>query len=486
MAKKYLSLEEAAELLGMRPEDVGRMREKGDLRGFADRGNWKFRSEDIEEALRRRQIDSDPDVNLSSDDEGNFFDEPPSSRKKRESGSDSDVRLVAPSFALDEGDVRTDPEISLAAPPSDSDVRLASKPGSDSDVKLVSRSDSDSDVRLSLSDSDVKLTKSPGSDSDVRLVGGRDIVNPGSDSDVALVSDVAGRERDFGGSAILDDDEGDSLFLPGDSALRLGGDSGIELGRPADSGILLEKPKPGSSSSRLFESKTEPEQFTLAMDSSPKLAGDAGSGSSKSSGKAPPARDDLDQTAPMLILDDEEDTVSTTAFEVPMLDDDDDSPAMGSRRDQTETDVLLFDDDEDLDGNLATTIRKGSRNVDDDDEFEDLSDSSVAELENDDVVTFDDADDDDDNVFADADEDAMDSEMVEGSSAVGLAAGGVRRPVQREEEWGAGTFSLLALSTVTLVAGTVIAADLMRVISSQGQTAVYSGALVEMIGGFFK
>lgn len=482
MAKKYLSLEEAAEMLGMRPEDVGRMREKGDLRGFADRGNWKFRSEDIEEALRRRQIDSDPDVNLLSDDEdGNLFNEPTPASRKGASGSDSDVRLVAPSFALDEGDVRTDPEISLAAAPSDSDVRLASKPGSDSDVKLMSRSDSDSDVRLSLSDSDVKLAKSPGSDSDVRLVGGRDIVKPGSDSDVALVSDVEGRDRDFGGSAILDDDEGDSLFLPGDSALRLGGDSGMELGRPADSGILLEKPKPGSSSSRLFESKTEPEQFTLAMDSSPKLAGDSGS---KNSGKSPPARDDLDQTAPMLILDDDEDTVSTTAFEVPMLDDD--APAIGNRRDQTEADVLLFDDEEDLDGNLATTIRKGRRNVDDDDEFEDLSDSSVAELENDDVVTFDDVDDDDDNVFADADEDDMDSEMVEGSSAVGLTAGGVRRPTPREEEWGAGTFSLLALSTLTLVAGTVIAADLMRVISSQGQTAVYSGALVEMIGGFFK
>lgn len=278
MAKKYLSLEEAAEMLGMRPEDVGRMREKGDLRGFADRGNWKFRSEDIEEALRRRQIDSDPDVNLLSDDEdGNLFNEPTPASRKGASGSDSDVRLVAPSFALDEGDVRTDPEILLAAAPSDSDVRLASKPGSDSDVKLMSHSDSDSDVRLSLSDSDVKLAKSLGPDSDVRLVGGRDIVKPGSDSDVALVSDVEGRDRDFGGSAILDDDEGDSLFLPGDSALRLGGDSGMELGRPADSGILLEKPKPGSSSSRLFESKTEPEQFTLAMDSSPKLAGDSGS-----------------------------------------------------------------------------------------------------------------------------------------------------------------------------------------------------------------
>lgn len=479
MAKKYLSLDEAAQLLGVTPENVNRMREKGDLRGFADRGNWKFRSEDIEEARRRRQVDSDPDVNLLPE-EGSyslFDDEQPASRKGN-ANSDSDVRLIAPA-SKSRDEARTDPDISLAnlpMSPSDSDVRLASKPGSDSDVKLVSNANSDSDVRLALSDSDVKLAKNTGSDSDVRLVGGLDAKRPGSDSDVALVGDI-GTDRDYGGSAILDDD--DPVFLSGESALRLGGDSGIDLGRPADSGILLERPKSGGSG--FFGGKTEPDQFTLAMDSTPKL-GD----SSKS--KAKPAQDDLDMTVPMLAMDDdgEAETVTTTAFEVPLMDDS--SPKRKSAA-QTEGDILLFDEDDEFDNAQPTMIRKGSGNMaDDDDEFADLSDSSVAELDaEDDVVEFDDADDDDDDsVFADADEDDMDGSFAEGASAVGMSGGGIRSRVPVEKEWGAGTFSLLAVSTLTLAAGCVVAADLMRVIWSQGQTAVYSGALVELIGGFFK
>ena len=43
MAKKYLSLEEAAGMLGISEDELKRAREKGDIRGFADRGNWKFR-----------------------------------------------------------------------------------------------------------------------------------------------------------------------------------------------------------------------------------------------------------------------------------------------------------------------------------------------------------------------------------------------------------------------------------------------------------
>ena len=40
MAKKYLSIEEAAGQLGMTVEQLQRFREKGDIRGFADRGSW--------------------------------------------------------------------------------------------------------------------------------------------------------------------------------------------------------------------------------------------------------------------------------------------------------------------------------------------------------------------------------------------------------------------------------------------------------------
>ncbi len=49
MAKKYLTLEEAARQLGMKPDELVRLRERSEIRGFADRGTWKFRSEDVEE-----------------------------------------------------------------------------------------------------------------------------------------------------------------------------------------------------------------------------------------------------------------------------------------------------------------------------------------------------------------------------------------------------------------------------------------------------
>jgi excisionase family DNA binding protein len=52
--KKYLSLEEAARWLGLPPDELVRLRERGDVRGFADRGTWKFRLEDVEEYVRRR------------------------------------------------------------------------------------------------------------------------------------------------------------------------------------------------------------------------------------------------------------------------------------------------------------------------------------------------------------------------------------------------------------------------------------------------
>ena len=69
--KKYLSLEEAAEELGLQPEELIRLRERGEIRGFADRGTWKFKSDEVEEYHRRRQVDSDPDLPLLdfSDDE---------------------------------------------------------------------------------------------------------------------------------------------------------------------------------------------------------------------------------------------------------------------------------------------------------------------------------------------------------------------------------------------------------------------------------
>src|SRR3954462_14575127 len=113
MSKKYLSLDEAASMLGLPREEITRLREKGELRGFADRGTWKFKIEDIENLGRSRQADSDPEVPMLLDDEESsdailIEDDVPdifadgiadapedwSADRNLLSNSDSDVRLI--------------------------------------------------------------------------------------------------------------------------------------------------------------------------------------------------------------------------------------------------------------------------------------------------------------------------------------------------------------------------------------------------------
>lgn len=231
--KKYLSIEEAAQMLGMDRSELNRLREKGEIRAFADRGTWKFKEEDIEKLMRTRQPDSNPDVALydapkkassddddtsqivlGGDDDDSALSEQPTTIRRTAplDASDSDVRLIRdPTPGGSSGDI----EVTLGD--SDSDVRLAKDPqsdkklaaeDSDSDVKIADLSDSDSDVKLvsksaaktagaAKPGSDVKLDSKSGvkkkadSDSDVKLAGtdsGRSVPG-GTDSDVALISD---------------------------------------------------------------------------------------------------------------------------------------------------------------------------------------------------------------------------------------------------------------------------------------------------------
>ena len=62
MANKYMTLEEAAAYLGMSTDKLMRLREQGEIRGFADRGSWKLTRESVEELGRLMQADSSPDI----------------------------------------------------------------------------------------------------------------------------------------------------------------------------------------------------------------------------------------------------------------------------------------------------------------------------------------------------------------------------------------------------------------------------------------
>ena len=282
MAKKYLSLEEAARLLDLTTEQLMKVRERGDIRGFADRGSWKFREQDVEEFQRSRQADSSPDFPIITGDSSSSVLEEPDAADL--SSSDSDVRLFfdeslfddkdAQSLATSGSDVRlsgdSGPNLEEDEPDDDldlsgwgSDVKISD---SDSDVKLVGAGtkedidrgatmqmtdDSDSDVvMVTDTDSDVALSpdsgfRIPDSDSDVRLSGTDD------DSDVQLADESSGDDKDFASTQLFDgfDSDSDIKLMGGDDLLLPDEDSDSDVKLSSsldrtDSDIRLAEPSP--------------------------------------------------------------------------------------------------------------------------------------------------------------------------------------------------------------------------------------------------
>jgi excisionase family DNA binding protein len=422
--KKYLTLEEAARQLSMGPEELVRLRERGEIRGFADRGTWKFRSEDVEEFARSRDADSSPEVPIIDDKPGR---KSPAAGERKGTGrfnktSDSDVRLL-----LDEtlvpGAKDSDPEVVLSQlGSSDSDVRLTDDvagvidSSSDSDVKLISTSSdmllpsdegssdgSDSDVKLIAadSDSDVRLAKPasdprpPRSDSDVRLVGTEDMATLSSESDLRLTD--AGSSSDVGGSATKAGSSGSSTKLGSstssvnlgdsssdESSVLLGPDSGIALdtgsgmkvggGSSADSGITLQSLADSGISLEKVDSGislASPMDSGIALDADSGIALDKDSGitlSADSGIRLDPDASAKTTRAPKKkgLLSKEVDEVDedSTQVEVPMMDEEADSGYKLHEDSASKTNVVLFADEaeyEEEEEPVAPVSRKKGR-----------------------------------------------------------------------------------------------------------------------------
>ncbi len=295
MAKKYLSLEEAASMLGMSTDQVMRAREQGELRGFADRGSWKFREQDIEEFLRSRQADSSPDIPIITGDSssssvpgvrGELGDNSSSSLLDSSSifeefsaelsSSDSDVRLFFDSAKFD-----SDATNSLADSGSDVNLSGDSGPSLDLDDSVLKETDFDADLILRDSDSDVKLVGAVSkdtdavdsdSDSDVRLV-------DEDDSDVKLFdsdSDVRLTENGLAATGELDlakkDSDSDVKLMGSEDILLDDSDSDVKLTAGldrTDSDIRLADPSPSpgapSDNNRTIAMKIMPEDSDLKL-----------------------------------------------------------------------------------------------------------------------------------------------------------------------------------------------------------------------------
>ncbi len=537
MAKKYLTLEEAADLIGVQTEELIRLRERGQLRGFADRGTWKFKHEDIEELARSRQADSDPDVpildesGVLSTDDDDLADQPTVIRRNvlddddvRDDMSDSDVRLILDdSLTADD----SDPDVMVIGADSDSDVALVDESprgddGSDSDVKLIG-GDSESDVQLITpnqadSDSDVKLIPdAPGGDdvdlhgteSEVRLLDEADPRggDPGSDSDVKLIHDdntdsevaVISDEgaADSGVRLDLSDvsDDDDASVLADDSAIALSDDSGISLAAEsgislenlADSGISLESAdsgialSPGESGISLESGDSgltlsDDDDFGLADDSGISVQSPADSGIALDSG------DDMTETIPMLDSPGGDSDFDQTQLEVSEFESADSEfelsmDAIDDDDDGADTSVILFDDDDDVDDHAPTMVRGGADEFDDED-F-DSSEEFADDFDDDmdvagvDVIGEDDELDDLD-VFDAADEDFDDGFTAGESHAEFISPVGAQMAAPAEADWGAGTFVGLFLATGLLCLVGVVMFDLIRTMWAWNEPSSFS------------
>ncbi|MEX0717862.1 MAG: helix-turn-helix domain-containing protein [Planctomycetaceae bacterium] len=527
MSKKYIELDEAARSLGMSTDELNRLRERGEIRGFADRGNWKFKAEDVEEFGRSRQADSSPDVPMLG---GGSRPASGGAKDTLSPPSDSDVRLM-----LDDNLVGGGQPVAQHKGPglsdSDSDVKLVGS-DSDSDIRIApqkppaSLADSDSDVRIFSEDASRGDRRSDvGTDSDVKLLSDDEPSGRSdSDSDVKLVGDT-GLDLDLageGGSSVLADDSRPGLgddagmtIAAGSDMLRADGDvsleglgSGISLDAP-DSSIRLQ----GADSGRGGRSPSDTADSSVILDarddSGISLAGPSDSGISLSSEAdlllgddsgislqrpgdsgitlGPGSEDELEQTVPLLDSDDvfgEQPTrasipagkgVPDSEFELEMTGDSDDG----------DTSVILFEDEE-ADDFGATVVKKKSAEApldlaeeEDfayDDEFadDDLEVATDIEGEDDELL--------DDGVF-DEEEDVEGSFVSGGHEGFAVPGGRVAAPAQAE--WGAGTFAGLVLSTVALVLVGILSYDLVRSMWGWQEPAPVNSYLLDQLRGLF-
>jgi len=122
MAKKYVTQEEAARILGVTVEQLAEMRMRQQIYGLKDGPNWKFKPEDVERVLRDRNEKADEADQLALEEQR---------RKEQEQDADADSGedvVLLSEFELGESGPSTSSTV-IGKPvkgrdPGDSDIRL--------------------------------------------------------------------------------------------------------------------------------------------------------------------------------------------------------------------------------------------------------------------------------------------------------------------------------------------------------------------------
>lgn len=271
MTRKLVTLEEAAQMLGVTPDALNELRQKQEIFGYRDGASWKFKPEDVErlkEELAARAtgfVDSGDSSEDSSGDDLVLLSEvelgesgpSPSSTVIGRGGqadraSDSDLKLAESgeqTVSLGGGGV---PEPAAGKAKSVAGAQAHGGPSKDLDtIDLGSELEKEgSGIDLP---SDLGVGQEP-----VLSTGGSD---KKSSSDVTLATPPSGFTA---GDSSIHESSSEELVLGGSgSDITLSpGDSGIQLVNPADSGLSLEEPV------ELGSSSGDDSSFDLGSDSS--------------------------------------------------------------------------------------------------------------------------------------------------------------------------------------------------------------------------
>jgi len=209
---QFYTLEEAARVLGMGPDELKGKAQHREVRAFLDGGSWRFRVADVDELARRRGLGSDADLQLSdleipsaagdkdldlsefqmgaaAADLGQPTMEVPA-RDYGDSagGSGSDHDILLDDLSLPPGPITGSSSVIIG-------MGEVGKLSTDSDVRLVPdnpKGASDSDVRLA-TPFDRKRPAEP----DVRPPAPREYKAP-TDSDVTLIADDTSHHEAYG------------------------------------------------------------------------------------------------------------------------------------------------------------------------------------------------------------------------------------------------------------------------------------------------
>ncbi len=240
----YVSLDEAAKILGISADELVEMRSRGEIFGYRDGKSWKFKTEEIQRV--QSELGGD-----ALDEEAGGSSILVSERQVGPSGSKSGSTIGKAGNNAGTSDLALGSDLNLADgnEAMGSDVALVPDPKSGSGVRLVNRkAGTPEESKNALSD--IKLQSDGGSGSEVEL--GSDLnlgadVSPeksgldllGSDSNIVPGSGSSG-SLGLGADLELASDDEDDLVLGSDSGVGLASESGINLMSPSDSGLSLE------------------------------------------------------------------------------------------------------------------------------------------------------------------------------------------------------------------------------------------------------